>query len=72
MGASRRIEALFLPASDLAPTSLSCFPEMSAGGLMQELHWVVRDCGAIAKDRGLNVIFLNKLADPLGIELLKL
>ena len=39
--------------------------------LTRELYWVVRDPGDIIIE-GLNVIFPNKLADPLGIELLEL
>ena len=35
------------------------------------LRWVVQDLGAIAM-KGLNVIFLNRLADPLGMKLLEL
>ena len=33
---------------------------------------MVRDPGAIAKDESLNVIFLNGLADLLGMEFLEL
>ena len=41
-------------------------------GLTQRLHRVVQDPGAIAKDGDLNVIFPNRLANLLGMELLKL
>ena len=33
---------------------------------------MIQDPSAIAKDRSLNMIFSNKLADLLGIELLEL
>ena len=74
VGALGQIGASLLPASDLLvmPASSSCSPRMLAGGLMQGLRRVVRNLGAIAKDGGLNVIFPNGLADPLGMELLEL
>ena len=74
VGALGGVGASLLPASDLppwAPASSSCSVG-SMGGLTQGLRWVVRDPGAIAKDGGLNMILLNGLADPLGIELLEL
>ena len=40
--------------------------------LTQKVYQVVQNFGAIARDGDLNVIFLNGLADPLGIELLEL
>ena len=49
--ASGGVGVSLLPALDLpgAPASSSCSSGMSAGGLMQELCWVVRDPRAIAK-----------------------
>lgn len=41
------------------------------GRLMQGLH-LAQNFGTIMKDRGLNVILSNGLADPLSIKLLKL
>ena len=68
------VEASLLLAFNLlswAPASSSCSME-STRGLTRGLRRVVRDPGAIAKDRGLNVIFLNGLANPLNMELLEL
>ena len=70
--ASGEIGALLLQVLDLILASLFCSPEMLAGGLTQKLCLVVQDPGAIARDGGLNMIFLNKLANSLGIKLLKL
>ena len=39
---------------------------------MQELCWVLYDLKTIVKDGSLNVIFPNKLADPLGMNFLEL
>ena len=69
--ASRRVGALLLPVLDLALASLSYFLGMSVGKLMQRLCRVMQNPGTIAI-KGLNVIFLNRLADPLGMELLEL
>ena len=75
VGASGGVKTLLLLISDFpdglwASASLSCSMELN-GELTQELRWVVQDSGAIAM-RGLNVILPNGLADPLGMELLKL
>ena len=72
--ASRRIRASSLPALDLSGVlaSLFCSPEMLARGLTQGFCWVVQDLGVIAKDESLNVILPNRLADPLGMELLEM
>ena len=76
METSEGLKTLLLPALDL-PTRFSVparsfYSVRSTGGLTQELHWVVQDPGAIARDRNLNVILPNGLADPLGMEFLKL
>ena len=65
------VRALLLLASDLVPASLSCFLGMSTRELMQGLRQAVQDPWAIAM-KGLNMILLNGLADPLGMELLEL
>ena len=74
VGALEGVEALLLLAIDLSgvPASLSCSLGLLVGGLTQRLYWVVQDSRAIAKDGGLNIIFLNGLADLLDMELLKL
>ena len=72
VGALERVKSSLLLALDLAPTNLSSFLEMLAKKLTQELRRVERDLGAIAKDRGLNMILLNGLVDLLGIKLLEL
>ena len=71
VGDSEGVGALLLLVLNLAPASSSCFLEMLAGGLTQELCRVVQDLRAIAKDGDLNVIFPNDLADPFSVELLK-
>ena len=73
VGASRGVKTSLLLTSDLlgASASSSCFPGMSAGRLTRELCRVVRDARAIAKGGGLNVIFPNRLDDPLDMEFLE-
>ena len=73
--ASREVEVLLLPASNLppgfwAPANSSCFTR-STERLMQGFRRVVGDLGAIAMEN-LNVICPNGLADPLGMKLLEL
>ena len=74
VGALEGVEASLLPGSDLSGASASsiCSPEMSAGGLTKGLRRVVRNPGAIVKNRSLNVILPNGLADLFGMELLEL
>ena len=72
MGALGKIRALLLLVLDLVLAGSFFSLEMSVGRLIQKFRQVVQDFGAIAMDRGLNIIFLNKLADLLGIELLEL
>ena len=74
VGASERVKASLLPVSDVlgALASSSSSPGILVERLTQELCWMLRDLGVIAKDGSLNVIFLNGLADLLGIELLEL
>ena len=74
VGALGEIGASLLPASDIlgTPVSLSYSLGISAEIFTQGLHQIVQDPGAIVKNRGLNVIFPNGLADPLDIELLEL
>ena len=71
VGVLERVRALLLLASDLMPASLSYSLKMSAKGLIQRLYRVMQNPGVIAI-KGLNVIFLNELADLLGTELLEL
>lgn len=76
VGASGEIGTLLLlvldPSTGLwVPTSSSCSLMGLAEGLIQKLHQA-QDPGAIIKDRGLNVIFPNRLAKLLDIELLEL
>ena len=83
MGAFRGVGALVgassLPTLDLfaglwAPASSSCSPVGLGGGLTQELQRA-QDFGAIAtelKSKERDAVFLNKLADPLGMELWEL
>ena len=76
IGVSGEVRALLLSTSDLppgswAPTSSSCFVE-SNRRLIQELQLVMQDLSAIAKDKNLNVILLNGLADLLGVKFLEL
>ena len=68
------VKASWLLALDLpsAPAGSFCSLKTSSGGLMRGLCWVVQDPGGIAKDRSLNVIFPNRLANLLGMELLEL
>ena len=72
MGALEGIGDLLLLASDLAPANLSCSLEMLAGGLTKGSAGWCKILELFAKNGDLNVIFLNRLADPLGVELLKL
>ena len=72
MEASRGVKALLLPALDLAPASSSCFPGILAKRLTRGLCQVVQNSGVIAKNGGLNVIFLNGLANLLDMKFLKL
>ena len=73
MGVLGTIGASLLPALDFsgASASSSYSPTMLAGELTQGLCWVVQDLEVIMKDRSLNIIFPNGLADLLGIELLE-
>ena len=74
VGASRGVGTSLLPVLDLppwAPASSSCSMGLIER-LTQGLRQVVGDSGAIAKDRDLNIILPNGLADPLGMELLEL
>ena len=71
MEAWRGVKASLLPTSNLALASSSYYLGMLVRKLMQKLHQVVRDPRAIAI-KGLNVIFLNGVANLLGMELLKL
>ena len=71
VGALGGVGALLLLALDITPASSSCFLEISAGKMTQGLCQVVQDPGAIAI-KSLNVIFLNGLADLLGMELLEM
>ena len=71
MGASEEVEALLLLVSDLAPVSSSYFLKMLAEKLTQKFYRVVGYLGVIAM-KDLNKIFPNKLADPVGMELLEL
>ena len=75
VGALRGIEASSLSASNLEPeilASSSYFLRILAKKLTQKLRQVVQNLRVIVKNRDLNVFFLNKLANPLGIELLEL
>ena len=76
MGASGGVKALLLLALDFltrpwASASLFCSIKLTER-LTQGLCQMVEDPGAIAKDEGLNMIFPNRLADPLNIELLEI
>ena len=66
------IGALSLSASDLTPASSSCSLGILAKRLMQRLRQVMQDPGAIIRDRDLNVILFNRLADLLVMKLLEL
>ena len=73
---SRVVKALLLPALDLpatswAPASSSCSMGL-IGELTQGFCWVIQDTRVIAKDESLNMLLPNRLADLLGIELLKI
>ena len=74
--ASRGVEVLLLPASDFltrlwALVNSSCSIRLTER-LTQGLCQVIQDFGVIVKDRSLNIIFQNGLADPLDMELLEL
>ena len=71
------VRALLLPALDplagpWASASLFSSPARLTEVVIRGLWLVARDPGAITKDGGLNVILPNRLADPLGMELLEL
>ena len=73
--ALKEVKTLLLPILDFltGPYTLessSCSLRLT-GRLTQELCWVVQDPEAVAIE-DLNVIFPNKLVDPLGMELLEL
>ena len=72
VGVSRGVRVLSLLVLDLVPASLSCSLEILARELTQGFCQIMRNLGAIVKDRGLNKIFPSRLADFLGIELLEL
>ena len=74
--ASEGVRALLLPTSDLRPglwaLASSSYSVGLTKGLIQALCWGVQDPKAIAKDKSLNVIFSNGLADSLGVELFRI
>ena len=72
VGALEKIRASSLPVLNLVPASPSSSPMISAVELTQKLCQMVQDPEAIVKNRGLNMIFSNRLADLLGIDFLEL
>ena len=76
VGVSRGIQVLLLPALDLLAglwtLASSSYSVELTERFTQGLCRVVQDLSAIARNKNLNIIFLNGLADVLDIELLKL
>ena len=71
--ASGGVKALLLLTFDFLGARASSSSSMRlTERLMQGLCWVVQDPRAIAKDDNLNVILLNGLTNPLGMEFLEL
>ena len=70
--ASGGVEALALSVLDLLLVNSSRCQEILARRLTRAFRRVVQNPWTIAKNRGLNVIFLNELANPLGMEFLEL
>ena len=66
------LSALDPLARPWAPASSSSYPAGLIKVVTQGLRRVARDPGAITKDRSLNVILQDGLADLLGMELLEL